>query len=183
MCKRFLFVLLSFVLTCSLSLSFASEEDLSFTPSLEHLDLRGKARFKWFIFEVFNASFYTEHKVDSFEEIFDRAGDVFLELTYSRAIPAEDFISSSEKSLNQNKNLNRNAIEDHLNRLYSVYEDVEAGEKYALFYFASTESTCLFKNGVKKVCLGGKDFAKAYFGIWLSRYSVDDKFSRKLLGS
>lgn len=145
-------------------------------------NLRGEASFSWFIFNVFSAKFYSEHPVSSFEDLTLASGNLFLELTYNRPLARKDFISSSEESLASNPDIIKPNIDRRLQDLYQVYEKVEAGDRYALFYFSKSEKTCLYRNDSLKVCIPGQDFAKAYFGIWLSKYSVDPGFSEKLLG-
>jgi hypothetical protein len=145
------------------------------------LVLRGAEKFKYFIFNVYVAGFYSENEIPSLKDVFKIPGDKLLVLYYLRSIPKEDFISSSEKSLRSNPDFDPDDIRNELNALYEAYEDVDVGDSYSLSFKEKESNTCLFKNDVQKVCIKGKQFAEAYFSIWLSENSLDKKFSRKLI--
>lgn len=145
------------------------------------LVLRGAEKFRYYIFNVYVAGFYSENEISSLKEVFKIPGDKLLVLYYMRSIPKEDFISSSEKSLKENPDFNPDDIRDELNALYEAYEDMNEGDSYSLFFKEKESNTCLFKNDVQKVCIKGKHFAEAYFSIWLSENSLDKNFSRKLV--
>ena len=66
--------------------------------------------------------------------------------------------------------------------MYNAYEDVDKGDRYRLEYTPTNQVTCLYLNNVKKVCESGLDFYRAFFGIWLSNYSVNKEFTDLLLG-
>jgi hypothetical protein len=155
-------------------------EKVSFSATT--LQLRGHELFKYYFFKIYVASFYSENPISNFSDLFEVKGDKYLKLQYLRSINREDFIKSSEDAFNHNPNVNQELIRKELEMLYSSYEDIAKGETYALYFTQESNTTCLFKNNVQKVCIEGEAFAKAYFGIWLSEYSLNNEFSKRLLG-
>jgi hypothetical protein len=145
------------------------------------LILRGHELFRYFFFRIYIGSFYTENPVSELDSIFDIPGDKYLRLEYLRSIKAEDFISSSEDALKNNPLTNPEEIRKELDTLYSAYEDIKKGDSYSLYFTDNTTTTCLFKNNVRKVCIEGEAFARAYFSIWLSEHSLNNEFSKKLI--
>jgi hypothetical protein len=145
------------------------------------LTLRGHELFTWYFFKIYVASFYSEHPIPSLDKLFDIPGDKYLRLEYLRSIEAKDFIKSSEDAFKKNPDSNPDTIRAELQKLYDAYEPVEKGDTYALYFTQENMTTCLFKNDVRKVCIEGETFARAYFGIWLSEHSLNNEFSKKLI--
>jgi hypothetical protein len=145
------------------------------------LSLRGHALFRYYFFNIYVASFYSEHAIPSLNELFLEPGDKYLRLQYLRSITAQDFIDNSQDAISKNPDIDPEPIREELNSLYNAYEAVEKGDTYSLYFDQNKVTTCLFKNDVRKVCLEGEAFAKAYFSIWLSEHSMNNEFSKKLI--
>jgi hypothetical protein len=71
-------------------------------------------------------------------------------------------------------------LRDRLTRMSALYEDVVAGDRYALTYRPDL-GTELSKNGRHLGTIPGADFAAAYFGIWLGDAPLDDALRDQLL--
>jgi hypothetical protein len=145
------------------------------------LTLRGHELFKYYFFNIYVASFYSERAIPSLDELFLVPGDKYLRLQYLRSISAQDFIDNSQDAIKKNPDINPEPIKEELASLYKAYEAVEKGDTYSLYFDQNKITTCLFKNDVRKVCLEGEAFAKAYFSIWLSEHSMNNEFSKRLI--
>ncbi|MCB0324050.1 MAG: chalcone isomerase family protein [Bdellovibrionales bacterium] len=143
--------------------------------------LRGAALFEWYLFDVYSAAFYAPEGVDTIEEAL---GDVpkYLVLHYHGDIKRQNIIDNSEHILKENPANDMAALRDRLDRMYTAYSDVGEGDRFAMRYEPGKGTTLLF-NGTPKAVLEGVDFQQAYFGIWLSRFSVGSKFTQRLLGT
>jgi hypothetical protein len=143
--------------------------------------LRGHELFSYYFFKIYVASFYSENLIPSLSEVFSVPGDKHLRLQYLRGIKAQDFIDSSEDAFRANPDINPDEIRNELKLLYAAYEDIEKGDTYSLYFSQKDMTTCLFKNNISKVCIEGEAFAFSYFSIWLSEYSLNNEFSKKLI--
>lgn len=104
-----------------------------------------------------------------------------LELAYLRSIEAKDIVRASEKNLADNVPSARiGALRPRINRLHRLYENVRAGDRYALTYVPGV-GTELSLNGQRKGLIEGADFATAYFAIWLGPDPINQPLKDGLL--
>jgi hypothetical protein len=73
-------------------------------------------------------------------------------------------------------------LRDRIERLNSMYEDIEPGDRYALTYVPGV-GTELSRNGRSLGVIEGADFSSALFSIWLGERALDDSLRRQLLAS
>ena len=146
----------------------------------ESLPLRGIGTYRYLLFSVYTAAFYAPASVNTAEEALADVPKVLV-LHYRRSIAASDIAESSEALLRGNPEVDGARITDKLRELHASYSDVGPGDRYALVYRPQSGST-LYLNGRKQVEIQGADFASAYFGIWLSRFSMSGKLTKALLG-
>jgi hypothetical protein len=138
----------------------------------------GLLRYRIF-FKGYVAALYLEPGTpakDALEDIPKR-----LELEYFWPIPGEKFGRVAESALE--KNLDSQSFErlrPRVEALHDEYQDVEPRDRYALTYVPD-QGTELSKNGVRLALVPGEDFARAYFGIWLSETPLDRKLRDQLL--
>lgn len=159
---------------CVAKTCFQSQSGFSPSP----LPIRGAALFRYWSFHVYTAALYAPDGVTSRKELL---GDVpkVLVLHYHRKLTRENIVENSEIILKRNPDIRLESIRPELERLYALYRDVEPGDRYALSYTPG-RGTVLYLNGAEQGVFKGKEFAHAYFGIWLSDYSVKDEFTKKL---
>ena len=72
------------------------------------------------------------------------------------------------------------ALRSRLDRLHSLYEDVEEGDRYRLTYVPE-QGTTLSLNGRPLGTIPGADFARDYFGIWLGEQPLSEAFRDQIL--
>jgi hypothetical protein len=154
-------------------------DDVSET-SPKSLGLRGVSLFEYWSIDVYSAALYTEPEVDTIDEVL---GDTpkYLVLSYHRSLEKQNIVDNSEHILKSNPNNNMSALRERLDRLYENYSDVKDGDKFSMSYIPG-KGTTLYFNGQPKETFPGVDFQRAYFGIWLSKSSVDEDFTQELLG-
>ena len=106
-----------------------------------------------------------------------------LELEYFWSIDGGKFGPVAESVLE--RNLDAQSLErlrPSIEMLHEKYEDVNPGDRYSLTYLPE-EGTELAKNGVRLALVPGEDFARAYFGIWLSEVPLDRALRDQLLSA
>lgn len=154
------------------------ESCFSLHPSLEGkgVDLRGMALLRYWGFRVYSAA------------LFLRTGDSPLDdvpkaftLKYHRDFSAEDFITSGREVAQKNRDVDFKTVEAGFKQMDKLYRAVKQGDAYTLTYFPG-QGTSLYLNDEYLGTVPGADFAKSYFGIWLSEeYSLDSGFTSELL--
>lgn len=146
----------------------------------ELVPLRGATLCRYWGFKVYTAAFYTAPEARSLNQILGPAPKRLV-LYYNRSIDREDIIEASEHALRENPDVNLAALRGRLDRMYSWYEDVREGDRFWLDYVPG-EGSALYFNGRRKGVIEGEDFARAFFGIWLSDHSLDEDYRDRLLG-
>ncbi len=143
------------------------------------LELRGRGIFRYLRMKLSAASFYTLPSARTTEEVLGPVPKR-LNIRYFRKIPKDAITQSAEKNLKNNPEVNYAKIEQRVKELHACYQVVDRGDEYELVYFQG--KTSLYFNRQLKIVIDGDDFAKAYFGIWLSKYSINQKLRKELLG-
>jgi hypothetical protein len=181
--QLFLFVfLLSLPVSASVRVS-----GVEFAPSITigetEVPIRGGGLFRYAsLFRVYVGALYLPRQVAGVE-VLDIDAPKRLELHYLIAISAEDFRRSGNALLEKQQSPEvLAALADRLEIFNAAYRDVQKGDRYALEYHPKT-GTRLLKNGEELVRVPGRDFARAYFGIWLDPSDpLSSRFREDLLG-
>ena len=106
-----------------------------------------------------------------------------LEIAYFWPIAAADFARATRDGIARNVvPARRDALAGRIEQLSALYEDVEAGDRYALTYLPGA-GTELAKNGRRLGVIPGADFAAAIFAIWLGEEPLDASLKAQLLRS
>jgi hypothetical protein len=144
-----------------------------------NLPLRSAGKKDWWKFSIYDAGLYTARGVSKENVLSDIPKK--LVLRYRRSIAGEKIVEASENKIATNPEVDFGAIRDRMNYLHSLYRSVKKGDEYALVYEPG-RGTQLYLNGEKQGdVIPGADFAKAYFGIWLSKHVVCRKLRWELL--
>ena len=105
-----------------------------------------------------------------------------LEIQYFWAIEAEGFADATDEGIARNvDDATFAALRPRIDRLNTLYRDVEPGDRYALTYLPGS-GTELSLNGAPLGRIEGADFAAAVFSIWLGKAPLDESLKRRLLG-
>lgn len=144
------------------------------------LPARGGTLCRHRTFKVYTALLYASPEARSVKSLLGPSAKRLV-LHYHREISKEDIAEASERTLKSHPKLDIKKLRERLDRIYSWYEDVEEGDRFWLDYVPG-KGCELFFNGKSKGVIEGDDFAEAYFGIWLSDYSISDTYRDRLLG-
>jgi hypothetical protein len=141
--------------------------------------LLGIGEFNFWPFKVYTAALYGPLEADSPEEILSEVPKVLI-IHYHRSLKPRDFILSGRKALVNNPENDLRAISGSLEQINMSYRKVNKGDRYAILYRPQSG----FKLFLNDTLLGefkNEEFAEAYFGIWLSEYSIDEDLTDSLL--
>jgi hypothetical protein len=178
-------IILTIAVVPSLAAGSVSVGDVVFSETVRvadtQLKLKGAAVLRYLsIFKAYAGAFYLPPGALSWSG----GGDVpcRLELSYYRAIKAEDFDRATRKKVADNVDAaTYNMLAERLDRFNALYRDVKPGDRYALNY-APGLGTELTLNGESLGRIPGADFAAAVFAIWLGADPIDEQFKAALLG-
>ena len=129
-------------------------------------------------FRLYSAALYAFEK-DA------KTGNILLDvpkrlvLHYHRKFKKQEFIEYANLQLSKNPSVDFARIRADVERLSDSYQDVKRGDRYELVYTPG-QGTELLLNGKLRVRIPGEEFARAYFGIWLSEYPLDKKLMENL---
>ena len=145
------------------------------------LTLRGMSTFRYWGFRVYTGALYVPASASVRDAV---EGEIpkKLVLRYHRSLTVEQFVEKSEETLESHPKLSLEALRPTLSRMNSLYVPVQEGDSYAITYSPKQSTLSLFFNGRLLGRINDRDFARAYFGIWLSTYSVGSDFTADLLG-
>lgn len=162
---------------CHEGFCFAPEDKVDEVP----LTLRGVSTFRYWGFRVYTGALYTPASATSSDAILGEVPKKLV-LRYHRSLTVDQFVEKSEEALEQHPQLSLAQLRPFLVRMQSMYVPVEEGDAYAITYDPAKEELRLFFNGRLLGTSKGSSFARAYFGIWVSEYSVGERFTDELLG-
>lgn len=144
------------------------------------LVLLGKAVKKFLTFRVVSVDLYiaTNHTADQlFEDIPKR-----IEVLYHVNIPKPELDRATLKGIEKNVSAQQlMELMPQIEQMNSYYSDVESGDKIVITYTPGSGSEVRVKGQIKGV-VRGKDFADAFFAIWVGKNPVDPKAKMQLLG-
>jgi hypothetical protein len=143
------------------------------------LPVRGIGHATFFTFHLYTAALYVDTRHETAAEILE-SSPKRLVIEYRHGFKKGDIVKYSVTQLKANPAVNLDAIRERFEKLCAHLQDVRKGDRYEIVYKPETGTELLF-NGKSKVVIPGKDFAKAYFGIWLSEYPISVGLRRHLL--
>jgi len=144
------------------------------------LHLTGTGLLRYWGFKVYAGAFYLEEG----SRIEDALGDSAkrIEIEYMRPVRGKDFGPATDKIIARNVDLETyKQLRPQIDYHNSLYEDVGPGDRYSLTYVPG-KGTELALNGKPKGIIGGSDFARAVFSIWVGPEPIDESFKAQILG-
>lgn len=163
----------------------AQIEGVRFEPSVtvgsRTLDLNGYGLLRYkVLLKAYVAALYLERETKPADVL----GDVpkRLEIEYFWGISAADFASATNDRIAANVSPTElAAIRPAIDRLNSLYRDVQPGDRYALTYLPEVGTT-LSLNGVSLGTVSERNLGRAVFSIWLGNAPLDTDLKTALLG-
>ena len=150
----------------------------SVAPFATQMIMTSKARYRYYGFLVFDSALYLTNK-DHVKVDFLGKKPSALRLCYHRTMEADDFKRSGSETLALNPTIIMNDLAERVALLHSKYQRVLEGDCYQLSFVPGL-GTELSLNDRPIITIPGDDFARAYLGIWLSRYSFSESLTEKL---
>lgn len=147
----------------------------------QSIPLRGAGTATWLRFKVYSAALYATNEREAETDLLD-GRPLCLVLHYHRKVKKSDIVESSGKIIRRNPKNDPDALYKPLRDFYALLRpSVDKGDRYVLVYDPAVGSTLYF-NDKKLGTVKGADFARAYFGIWISKYPIHAKLRKALVG-
>ncbi len=146
----------------------------------EKLSARGIGTFRVWGFRVYTTTLYIPDGVEGLDEVLGADTPRRLVLHYHRSITAEELAESTEEFARKNPRNDMDALRDRFDKLYEAYKEVSSGDEYSITYDPG-KGTTVALNGEDIVHIEGEDFARAFFGIWLSEEPISSSIRDRLI--
>lgn len=145
----------------------------------EDLPLRGIGLLEFWKMDLYTAAFYVPEEAQGIDGVLQDVPKALI-IHYHRGVPTKWMNKVAVKKLRENPDVDYAAVEDRVKLIGDTYVPVNDGDRYELRY-APGGGTTLLLNGQEQIRIPGADFAKAYFGIWVSHVPGKEKLRDELL--
>jgi hypothetical protein len=142
------------------------------------LTLRGHARFRFWGFEVYDASLWTG---PSFDAASPHSQVLALELRYLRDFAGKDIAERSLKEMRRVDAINAEQEKRWLTEMQRVFPDIRKGDRL-LGVQRPGQAAVFWFNGQLRGEVADPEFARRFFGIWLSPRTSEPALRQALLG-
>ncbi|KIX21439.1 chalcone isomerase [Flavobacterium sp. 316] len=186
---RKLYLLLMFLIL-PITFCFAQEkvsgvsiyETLSFGGNKLVLNGAGVKEKMWI--DLYVVSLYLPKKSTNADEIINSDDASIIKMNVvSSMVSSEKMIELLDEGFLNATNGNLSAIKPKVDKFKSFFKDeIKERDEFMIVYNPKSGVT-VFKNGIKKGTIDGKDFKKALFGVWLCIKPADEKLKRAMLDS
>jgi hypothetical protein len=165
--------------SCGLASAWAQPAPLPADLAGSGLAVRGQQRFRVWGFEVYDASLWT---TPSFQPSQSETQLLALELHYLRDFAAKDIAERSIKEMRRSAPMSAEQENRWMAEMLRVLPDVRRGDRL-LGLQRPGEAAVFWHNGRLRGEVRDAEFARRFFGIWLSPQSSEPALRRALLGS
>ena len=147
-------------------------------PELAGLQLRGQGRFRYFGLAIYDARLWSAEAVDGARWA---EQPLTLELQYARALVGREIARRSLAEMRRQGPIGDAQAQAWLQQMESAFPDVEAGDRLSGQYDPA-EGARFFFNGQTRRHIADAQFARLFFGIWLSERTSAPALRQQLLG-
>jgi hypothetical protein len=140
---------------------------------------RGTARFTYFGFDVYDATLWT---TPTFQAQAAHEHVLALELHYLRNFEAKDIAQRSIQEMRRITTVSPAQEQAWMAQMLRVFPKVRKGDRL-LGLQRPGEAAVFWHNGQPRGEIADPEFAKLFFGIWLSARTSDPAFRLRLLGA
>ncbi|MDV2080438.1 chalcone isomerase family protein [Marinobacter xestospongiae] len=155
----------------------------TYTAQQSELTLNGAGtRSKWFM-DLYVGGLYTPQKASDATAVInaDEPQAITLHII-SGLITSEKMTSATLEGFESATGGNLAPIQSDVNAFLDVFsEEIKEGDVFDLVYLPG-EGVRVLKNGDARATVGGLEFKKALFGIWLSDEPAQEDLKQKMLG-
>ena len=140
--------------------------------------LRGKSRFKFLGFEVYDATLWT---TPDFKALMSHEHPLALELHYLRDFEARDIAQRSIKEMRRQSKLTEAQEKEWMAHMLRVFPAIRQGDRLMGLQRPGVGAV-FWHNGKPRGEIADAEFAKLFFGIWLSPRTSAPSVRQALLG-
>ena len=146
----------------------------------KELPLIGAILYRYLVFDVYSIALYGPDGEQSIDSILSDVPKKLV-IQYHRDFTRDQIVRAGTELMRGNKEIDFELTEPQTEKMNSLYvEQVSEGDQYWIKYIPG-EGTSLYYNGRLLGNVPGSEFARAYFGIWLSRNPIDEDMRDALL--
>lgn len=145
---------------------------------LGNAQLQGHERFRWFGFSVYDIRLWVNEPLT--EQAWAQR-PFALELTYARTLKGQAIAEKSLEEIEAQENINAQQQAGWLSFMQSAFPNVKDGDRLTGIYRPDGGAEFYF-NGRETASTEDADFARLFFGIWLSPDTSEPALRRALFG-
>ena len=127
---------------------------------------------------IYTVAFYAPHGEDFSVELPDV--DQALILQYHMDVPKEKVVQAIKDNVYSNPKVKAEAVEKYFIQLSDAFDNPKKGDRYDFTYIRG-RGTAMMKEGKILTVIPSYDFARAFFGIWVSPHGTDLQMRCELL--
>ena len=148
-------------------------------PELAGLQLRGQGRFRYFGLSIYDARLWSAQPLDPARWA---EQPLTLELQYARSLVGREIAKRSLAEMRRQATLSEAQAQAWLQEMEAAFPDVKAGDRLSGQHEPG-EGALFFFNGEPRRRVADAQFARLFFGIWLSPQTSEPALREQLLGS
>ncbi|NCT83116.1 MAG: hypothetical protein GXC94_08245 [Comamonadaceae bacterium] len=148
------------------------------SPELAGLTLRGQGRFRYFGLAIYDARLWSAEPLDA-----NRWAEqpLLLELQYARSLVGREIAKRSLAEMRRQAAIGDAQGQAWLQAMEAAFPDVKAGDRLTGRYEPGAGAQFFF-NGQPRQRIADGQFARLFFGIWLSPQTSEPALREQLLG-
>lgn len=148
-------------------------------PELAGLKLRGQGRFRYFGLSIYDARLWSAEPLDAARWA---EQPLMLELQYARSLVGREIAKRSLVEMRRQASVDDTKAQAWLQAMEAAFPDVKAGDRLTGQYEPGAGAQFFF-NGQPRQRIADAEFARLFFGIWLSPKTSEPALRAQLLGS
>jgi hypothetical protein len=136
-----------------------------------------------FFMKVYEGSLYLENNSSKAEEILNKDAPMAIRIdVISSLVTADAMKKALSEGIQKSTDNNTSLIKNEIEQLSSSFnDDVTTGDFYEFIYLPKI-GTHVLKNSELVELIGGIEFKKAFFGIFLSNNPIQKNLKKAMLG-
>ena len=147
-------------------------------PELTGLQLRGQGRFRYFGLAIYDVRLWSAEPVDAANWAEQK---LTLELQYARTLVGREIAKRSLVEMRRQAAVTDAQAQAWLQEMEAAFPDVKAGDRLSGEYEPGAAARFFF-NGQPRQRIADAQFARLFFGIWLSPQTSEPALRGQLLG-
>lgn len=147
-------------------------------PGMPELRLQGQAQMRFFGLLIYDIRLWVREPVDAQNWA---TQDLVLELQYARSLSGQEIAKRSLAEMRRQSEIEAARGRQWLSEMEAAFPDVRAGDRLTGRYEPGRGAQ-FFVNGSLGRHIADAEFARLFFGIWLSAQSSEPRLREQLFG-